>query len=50
MNKIILTVQVGTQTLEREYALDAILEERTDLHEQVADMLETIKGLADKKF
>lgn len=44
MNKIIITVQVGTQTSEREYNLDTVLEKGTDLNEQAADMLETIKN------
>lgn len=50
MNKITITVEAGTHSLTREYSLDSVLEEGTDLNERVTDMLETIKGLADKKF
>jgi hypothetical protein len=42
MNKIILTVEANGHSLTREYALEAILDDRTDLHMAATDMLKAI--------
>ncbi len=50
MRKLTLILEVDGQIVEREFKLDAVLEQRIDLHEVAEDMLQTIKELADKEF
>ena len=42
MNKITITVEAGTHSLTREYSMDSILKEDTDLNEKANEMLQAL--------